>query len=191
MAEIAQVVDPEGGIVNATYSAPRVIVSYSRKISEGLPQYESAEAFCSVQADVALDGSDTTEAITEAFATAKGAVLKQLNLKSELTDDGIVNEIVTAFNGTVQSSKPAQRKASTPPRSTGSTGAKKTAESLWQELESDPAKWFDNRNDKRNSAAPDFKRAGTGEGLWLTDKDGTDNAEKYGVSIPNGGFKNS
>ncbi|CAJ1951622.1 unnamed protein product [Sphenostylis stenocarpa] len=37
----------------------------------------------------------------------------------------------------------------------------------WNDLVQNPAKWWDNRSDKRNEKAPDFKHKETGEGLWL------------------------
>lgn len=37
----------------------------------------------------------------------------------------------------------------------------------WNDLVQNPAKWWDNRLDKRNEKAPDFKHKDTGEGLWL------------------------
>ncbi|XP_027359050.1 protein OSB2, chloroplastic-like [Abrus precatorius] len=37
----------------------------------------------------------------------------------------------------------------------------------WNDLIQNPAKWWDNRLDKRNAKAPDFKHKDTGEVLWL------------------------
>ncbi|KAK7379950.1 hypothetical protein VNO78_32218 [Psophocarpus tetragonolobus] len=37
----------------------------------------------------------------------------------------------------------------------------------WNDLVQNPAKWWDNRLDKRNEKSPDFKHKETGEGLWL------------------------
>ncbi|MED6148545.1 hypothetical protein PIB30_054108 [Stylosanthes scabra] len=37
----------------------------------------------------------------------------------------------------------------------------------WNDLVNNPTKWWDNRIDKRNPKAPDFKHKETGEGLWL------------------------
>jgi len=183
--EVTRVIDAEGGIVQSTLAAPRITVSYSRKIAEahGLPQYENAEAYAAVQADVALDGSDRHAAIADAFAIAKSAVLTQLGVESTVSDDNVVIEkLIANTGGTVVASKPkapAARRGST-----GTTGPKKDQAALWAELSSDPSKYFDNRNDKRSDAAPDFKRKGTGEGLWLVDRDGTDNVAKYGVTLP-------
>ncbi|KAH7863980.1 hypothetical protein Vadar_024299 [Vaccinium darrowii] len=47
-------------------------------------------------------------------------------------------------------------------------------EELWQAFFANPADWWDNRKDKRDSKKhpryPDFKHKHTGEVLWLTDK---------------------
>ncbi|QHO13665.1 hypothetical protein HN873_052952 [Arachis hypogaea] len=39
----------------------------------------------------------------------------------------------------------------------------------WNDLVNNPTKWWDNRIDKRNPKAPDFKHKETGEVLWLND----------------------
>ncbi|TQD98442.1 hypothetical protein C1H46_016043 [Malus baccata] len=40
-------------------------------------------------------------------------------------------------------------------------------EDSWKNLVENPDKWWDNRLNKRNPKAPDFKHKETGEGLWL------------------------
>lgn len=192
---VTKVIDAEGNEVQATYAAPRITVSFERKIGEahGLPQYESASAYAAVQADVDIDGTNVQAAIQEAVNAAKSAVFAALSLENSVNDAGIVAEkLVQAFSGTVESApkrggggKPA------PKRSTGTAGPKKSQEDLWTDLANNPGSWFDNRNDKRSAAAPDFKRAGTGEGLWLTAQDGSSNADTFGVSVPESGYKNS
>ncbi|KAG8374255.1 hypothetical protein BUALT_Bualt11G0112400 [Buddleja alternifolia] len=42
-------------------------------------------------------------------------------------------------------------------------------EDLWKNLVENPNRWWDNRLDKRNPRAPDFKHKETGEGLWMSD----------------------
>ena len=178
--EVTRVVDSDGGIIQSTLAAPRITVSYERKISDahGLPQYESAVAYAAVQADVALDGSDRVSAITEAFQIAKSAVFAQLGLQSTVDDVGtVIEKLIASTNATIVSG-PAPR-----PRSTGTAPPKSDTASLWRELAENPAKYFDNRVDKKNPKGPDFKRKGTGEGLWITDKDGTNNPDKYGVTL--------
>ena len=42
---------------------------------------------------------------------------------------------------------------------------------IWQEFFADPSKFWDNRSDKRNPRAPDFKNKDNGDkALWLQDK---------------------
>jgi len=43
-------------------------------------------------------------------------------------------------------------------------------ESLWQEFFSSPLEWWDNRTNKKNLKAPDFKHKDTGEVLWIWNK---------------------
>ncbi|KAL4612057.1 hypothetical protein ACB092_08G171300 [Castanea dentata] len=40
-------------------------------------------------------------------------------------------------------------------------------EESWKDLVQNPTKWWDNRLNKRNQRAPDFRHKDTGEGLWL------------------------
>ncbi|CAE6186590.1 unnamed protein product [Arabidopsis arenosa] len=42
-------------------------------------------------------------------------------------------------------------------------------EESWKDLVQNPDKWWDNRIDKRNAKAPDFKHKETGEALWLNE----------------------
>lgn len=45
-----------------------------------------------------------------------------------------------------------------------------TIESLWQAFFASPLEWWDNRNNKRNPRAPDFKHKDTGEALWINSR---------------------
>eukprot|EP00897_Mesotaenium_endlicherianum_P001307 jgi/Mesen1/1203/ME000128S00186 len=53
--------------------------------------------------------------------------------------------------------------------SSSSSGGSRASEmeSLWMDLVSNFSGWYDNRKDKRNPRAPDFKKKGTGEALWI------------------------
>ncbi|KAJ0262692.1 Protein OSB3 [Hirschfeldia incana] len=42
-------------------------------------------------------------------------------------------------------------------------------EEFWKDLAQNPDKWYDNRSDKTNVKAPDFKHKESGEALWMTD----------------------
>lgn len=187
---VTQVVDADGGLVQQTLAAPRITVSYERKIGEahGLPQYESASAYAAVQADVALDGSDRTSAITDAFLTAKSAVYAQLGIQSTVNDENTVVETLVASLGAKVTGSVSNRPAAANRSNTGNAKPKKDGSALWVELESNPSKFFDNRADKAsgkgNPAGPDFKRKGTGEGLWIFDKEGNNQAEALGITLP-------
>lgn len=56
----------------------------------------------------------------------------------------------------------------TPPVKPKQTKDSKGDES-WNDLLQNPAKWWDNRVDKKYARAPDFKHKDTGVGLWLRD----------------------
>ncbi|KAJ0982419.1 hypothetical protein J5N97_010674 [Dioscorea zingiberensis] len=45
-----------------------------------------------------------------------------------------------------------------------------SAEQLWQAFFANPLDWWDNRTNKRNPKAPDFKHKHTGEALWIEGK---------------------
>ena len=63
-----------------------------------------------------------------------------------------------------------------------SDAAPKNKRALWEELESNPERWFDNRETKKHPQGPDFKRKQTGEGLWLTYKG--QSSVPAGITIP-------
>ena len=44
-------------------------------------------------------------------------------------------------------------------------------EDQWNELFNDPSTYWDNRLNKRNPRAPDFKHKATGNGLWINSRD--------------------
>ena len=51
----------------------------------------------------------------------------------------------------------------------GLAGCKEFKEDgVWHSFFSDPAQWWDNRFDKRNPRAPDFKHKLTRKGLWIS-----------------------
>ncbi|XP_024544073.1 protein OSB3, chloroplastic/mitochondrial-like isoform X2 [Selaginella moellendorffii] len=49
----------------------------------------------------------------------------------------------------------------------GPTEKKLAAEKSWKLFFSSPSDWYDNRDNKRNPKAPDFKHKSNGEGLWI------------------------
>lgn len=52
----------------------------------------------------------------------------------------------------------------------GNRGSGGSAEELWQAFFANPVDWWDNRMNKRNPKAPDFKHKDTGEALWVEGK---------------------
>ena len=197
MSKVSETVDKAGGVTSIQYDAPRITVGYVRKTSLPSEQYktETAEASCHVQADVNIESSDEDKAaaIKGAFLLAKGAVSEQLGLKFTVDPDLIVQETIErVLGGQVENAT-----ATTPQRTRGGQSASqrqassnkppKAQADLWAELEANPGGFFDNRAKKASGEAkptsPDFKRKGTGEGLWLTNKDGDSNVPE-GITLP-------
>ncbi|KAJ8760515.1 hypothetical protein K2173_015182 [Erythroxylum novogranatense] len=48
-------------------------------------------------------------------------------------------------------------------------GKQQKGDAYWMDLVENPAKWWDNRVNKKNVRGPDFKHKETGKGLWLSD----------------------
>lgn len=133
----------------------------------GLPNYSNEEASLFVQAPIDPDSTpeQIDQLIREAFAFAKSHVLGELDLPFTQSEDGVVRP--SGGSATVrEAAKPAP---SVKPASAASGGDDKTA--AWEDLVSNPDKWFDNRVDKRNPKGPDFKGKNSGAfngvGLWL------------------------
>ncbi|KAG0598383.1 hypothetical protein M758_12G068300 [Ceratodon purpureus] len=47
------------------------------------------------------------------------------------------------------------------------SGEAQTTEQVWEEYFVDPSQWWDNRVEKKNPRAPDFKHKATGKALWV------------------------
>lgn len=164
---------------------PRVTVGYERSVS--VRPYETAKASIFVQADVvgtwSKDGlfvPDTgavSEAAKAAFFEAKVAVLSQLNLKFEITQEQVVLEMLDKHLGPIEivSEQPRAAAATAPAAAAKSSKADKEADLL-----ANPETWWDNRVGKTNPKAPDFKHKKSGEGIWL-DKASPALKEAYGL----------
>jgi hypothetical protein len=141
--------------------ARKVTVSFSRKVSDG--NYGGMEAGIYVEADTKPgDGAeDIANAVRLAFAEAKTEVFEQLGLAHDLSIDGrameVFEQVLGAQKASAADSAPPKAKPAIRP-SNGSVPSTKAA--LWEELCSNPTKWFDNREGKRNPKSPDFKRKG-------------------------------
>ena len=164
----------------AVLEGPSVTVGFERSIK--VKDYETAKALIFVQ--VPTEPGDDLEAIVAAakptFYAAKSVVLEQLGIDFEVTPELVIHEVERNL-GAVQVSPAhearATARASSAPVS--SNAAPATRDEQWAELASNPSKWFDNRQSKRGRQ-PDFKRKGTGEGLWLDKK-------PAGVVVPDEG----
>jgi hypothetical protein len=186
--KVAQVVGSDGSIVETTFAAPRITVSFSRKVNLG--NYESAEAYVAVQSDVAIDATDEDKiaAVKSAFLLARASAYEQLGIKFNVDDATVVQERLERVFGPVEVVEEYPNytddidipQPPTAPRS--DTAAPKSKKALWQELESNPEKWYDNRVGKKNPKGPDFKRKATGEGLWLEYQGKS--AVPAGVTVP-------
>lgn len=185
-----------------TIEGPRVTVGFERSVR--VREYENATASIYVQVPtapgdfVAADGSVDKQAIIDAakpvFFAAKSLIFEQLGLPSEVTPELVVQEILERALGAVEvTSRQGEAIAEAtnlanasaiPPANKGpAVNAPSNDAERWAELSVNPSKYFDNREDKRNPKAPDFKRKGTGEGLWLTNKTGASNVPA-GVNLP-------
>jgi hypothetical protein len=185
--KVAEIVDADGSVIQATYASPRITVSFSRKVNLG--NYESAEAYVAVQSDVAIDASDEDKvnAVKSAFLLARASAYEQLGIKFNVDDATVVQERLERVFGPVEvvEERPNYTEVDIPqpptaPRS--DTAAPKSKKALWEELASNPERWYDNRVNKKNPKGPDFKRKATGEGLWLEYQGKS--AVPAGVEIP-------
>lgn len=147
--------------------------------------------------DVDEDRTAVAAILREAFLLAKGSVFEQAGLPFKYDKEGhiLIEQIEAAFpgtkaeNGTTQAGNRAPS-APSGPRTPGTqkvgqkssgggskapSGGEKPkleGEAAWRDLVDNYGGWFDNREDKKNDKAPDFKRKGTGEGLWLLGRNG-------------------
>lgn len=178
---------------NNTITGPQVTVGFKRTLR--VRDYESAEASVFIQ--VPTSPGDNVETITEnmktTFAAAKATVFEQLGIPFEVDPtDLVVKDLLEKHLGGVEVSPAQQQVAVQSSGNVPTTGAKSfggggtaaptTKEGLWQELASDPKKWFDNRESKKSERGPDFKRKYSGETLWLTYQ-GKSNVPE-GLTIP-------
>lgn len=171
-------VDSKGETVSSTWAAPRITVSFERKVNLG--NYESASVFVSMQVDSPIESDeDRIAAINNAFLLVRSSAYEQLGIQFSIDDAMIVQEKVERVFGpvTVVDNNAPQQSA---PRS--DTVAPKTKRALWEELEASPDKWYDNRDNKTNPKSPDFKRKATGEGLWI-EYQGQSSVPK-GITLP-------
>jgi len=70
-----------------------------------------------------------------------------------------------------QQQQQQQQQRMPPPPPPSGDGFQSPKDALWRSVFDAPDRWWDNRENKRNPRAPDFKHKDTGEGLWLTGRD--------------------
>jgi len=147
---------------------------------------------------IEVDDDEPEGALADAFLAAKQTVWGQLGLEYEITDG--IARLAGEFNGASASmAKKGKAKANAKTqavkgkakkavasKSSGSrgSGGKRNDSFDWEAYEEDerdyawshlgenPDEWWDNREDKRNPRAPDFKLKSDGDvALWITDDD--------------------
>jgi hypothetical protein len=152
----------------------KITVFYGRKISTA--PYENEEASIHVQADVPVNGfqPEIDEAIQTAYITAKTHVLSQLGIEYSVNEYGIIRELERVLQATVVASAPNPPRTSMAP----AAAANGDRDVLWADLQAEyvddgasfvghTKSFWDNREDKRNPKAPDWKNKKTGDGLWI------------------------
>lgn len=170
----------------------KITVSFGRKLD--LSNYNNAEASIYLQGDVPEGASaeQIAEAANALFFPIKAVVFEQLGIPFDTTIDGRAMEVFEEQLGAVAVT--ARQEAQAVAEASNATfkvrgpatgaGSSKDLPTLARELVADPSKWFDNRKDKKNPAGPDFKRKGTGQGLWLTTKEGDRPDYWEGLEVP-------
>lgn len=148
-------------ITEEVHSQPTLTISHSRKISDN--NYGSNDYFVAMQLDVPIEATDAQkkQAISEGFTLIRNMIdLQHAAEGAPMTSNEA--RIAADFGGEVIAEQP---KAKTY-KKVENSAAPADANALWQELVDNPSKWFANAN-KPTPKYPDFKRKGTGQGLWL------------------------
>lgn len=169
-------------------------VGFARKVS--VRPYEVAEASIFMQTEIDLNDSDTTMAnLKQAMMQCKALVFEELGLEFEVTEGGIVRELLEAKFGNVTevttaapaaAPKPAPVAASAPaaaPSSDTPPYASMTKDNNEKALNkkwaiaryaTNPEEFYDNTASNAEKKAggaertgPDFKHKSSGVGFWL------------------------
>ena len=171
-------------------------VGFNRKVS--VRPYESAEASIFMQTEIDLNDSDTTMAnLKQAMMQCKALVFEELGLEFEVTEGGIVRELLEAKFGNVtevtstapkavapapaaeqpSNDAPAASASDTPPYAPMTKDAnEKALNKKWAiaRYASHPDEFYDNTasnaEKKANGAertGPDYKHKKSGVGFWL------------------------
>ena len=156
--------DENDEVVSTLTSTNTITVQFSRKM--GRENYGDEEAGLFAQVDVTeVDTPETIEAkVKGTYAFLKTLVYGELGIDSITDDAGVVRDLPQE-----QAARAAPKRAASKPQAAAAGTADRTA--MWRDLLDNPQGWFDNRTDKRNPKAPDFKAKNSnqydGQGLWL------------------------
>jgi hypothetical protein len=166
-------------------------VGFNRKVS--VRPYESAEASIFMQTEIDLNDSDATMAnLKQAMMQCKALVFEELGLEFQVTEGGIVRELLEAKFGNVTEVTTAPKAAAAPapaaapaaaPSSDTPPYASMTKDSNEKALNkkwaiaryaTNPDEFYDNTasnaEKKANGAervGPDYKHKSSGVGFWL------------------------
>jgi hypothetical protein len=166
-------------------------ISFSRKIS--VRPYESAEASMFMQFEIDPDNPEVTLASAKhAFFQAKALVFEELGLEFSIEDGGVIRELLTKNFGavtevtnspaavapaatqsapeSVSHAAPAPAGGANPPYSADTMDKnEKAANKTWAlaRIASNPDEFWDNRENKRNPKAPDYKGKTNNIAVWL------------------------
>lgn len=154
----------DGVITEEVFTSPGLTVSHERKVSDGNYGTTSYGAF--YQLDLPIDATDADKlaALEQGFAAVRSAVASAFLADAPQTP--AEQRIAADLGGEIIDEKPRYKK---PVKEYASAGNKPgSIAEMWQELVDNPTRWFINK-DKPTKSYPDFKRKGTGDGLW-TDK---------------------
>lgn len=167
-------------------------VGFNRKVS--VRPYESAEASIFMQTEIDLNDSETTMAnLKQSMMQCKALVFEELGLEFEVTEGGIVRELLEAKFGNVTEVTTTAPKAVAAPVSAPAAAASPTSDTApyasmtkdtnekalnkkWAiaRYATNPDEFYDNQASNAEKKAggaertgPDFKHKSSGVGFWL------------------------
>jgi len=167
-------------------------VTFSRKVS--VRPYETADASIAVQFQIPTSGTadeQRTQLLGNAraaFFAAKAIVFEELGLEFSVEEGGVIREVLAKALGRVTevaandsfpefaptlqivpSVVASATMTAAPFAADTQDKAERTANKRWAtaRILSNPEEWWDNRDNKRNPKAPDYKHKDTGMGVWL------------------------
>lgn len=165
--------DTDDQVVSSTISTNTVTVGYARKM--GRENYGNEEASIFLQTDITEEDDMGTieQKVRSAYTFAKAIVLSELGVGSAEDEGGVIRDVPQIAAPKPATTHPRTHATSAPVQKGAGGSADKG--SLWEHWLNNPNDWWDNRENKRNPKAPDFKgkdgTAHAGEGLWIKSKD--------------------